>query len=181
MVMIVQWKPKGGDLSLTPGVWTGVDLSKIFGRQPKYRGQWVVITDNMICISQLLVGSCPDCPPESTRLGVVFTQAISIAPLPSPLLIRVAPDAAQILCQIFTPKRHRQLWIKDLPKVPPLISPLTHRYLSLAHSSITSKTFSVLFSRSKSPGIQRIHNNIIRPYRGIFMLVFYAIINVEST
>jgi len=25
---------------------------------------------------------------------------------------------SQILCQSFTPKHHRQLWVKDLPKVP---------------------------------------------------------------
>jgi len=35
----------------------------------------------------------------------------------SPLLIRGAPNTAWILCQNFTPKRHRQLWVKDLPKV----------------------------------------------------------------
>jgi len=36
----------------------------------------------------------------------------------SPLLLRGAPDTAWILCQNFTPKCHRQLWVKDLPKVP---------------------------------------------------------------
>ena len=36
----------------------------------------------------------------------------------SPLLLRGAPDTARILCRNFTPKRHRQLWVKDLPKVP---------------------------------------------------------------
>jgi len=35
----------------------------------------------------------------------------------SPLLLRSAPDTAQILCRSFTPKRHRQMWVKDLPKV----------------------------------------------------------------
>src|SRR6218665_3675098 len=35
-----------------------------------------------------------------------------------PLLLRGAPDTAQVLCQSFTPKRHRQLRVKDLPKVP---------------------------------------------------------------
>src|SRR6218665_2915414 len=34
------------------------------------------------------------------------------------LLLRSAPDTAQILCRSFTPKRHRQLRVKDLPKVP---------------------------------------------------------------
>src|SRR6218665_2247552 len=36
----------------------------------------------------------------------------------SPLLLRGAPDTARILCRSFTPKRHRQLQVKDLPKVP---------------------------------------------------------------
>ena len=36
----------------------------------------------------------------------------------SPLLLRGTPDIACILCRSFTPKRHRQLWAKDLPKVP---------------------------------------------------------------
>ena len=36
----------------------------------------------------------------------------------SPLLLRGAPDTARILCRNFTPKRQRQLWVKDLPKVP---------------------------------------------------------------
>jgi len=36
----------------------------------------------------------------------------------SPLLFRSTPDTARILCWSFTLKRHRQLWVKDLPKVP---------------------------------------------------------------
>ena len=35
----------------------------------------------------------------------------------SPLLLISAPDTARILCRSFTPKRHRQLRVKDLPKV----------------------------------------------------------------
>src|SRR6218665_953257 len=37
----------------------------------------------------------------------------------SPLLLRSASDTARIslLCRSFTPKRHRQLRVKDLPKV----------------------------------------------------------------
>src|SRR6218665_2309357 len=34
----------------------------------------------------------------------------------SPLLLRGTTDAARILCWSFTPKRHRQLRVKDLPK-----------------------------------------------------------------
>jgi len=36
----------------------------------------------------------------------------------SPLQLRGAPDTARILCRNFTPKHHRQLWVKNLPKVP---------------------------------------------------------------
>src|SRR6218665_1165356 len=36
----------------------------------------------------------------------------------SPLLLRGAPDTAWILCRSFMPKRHRQLQVKDLSKVP---------------------------------------------------------------
>src|SRR6218665_545896 len=35
-----------------------------------------------------------------------------------PLLLRSAPGTVRILCRSFTPKRHRQLRVKDLPKVP---------------------------------------------------------------
>src|SRR6218665_1054110 len=34
------------------------------------------------------------------------------------ILLRGAPNTAPILCRNFTPKRHRQLRVKDLPKVP---------------------------------------------------------------
>src|SRR6218665_888414 len=36
----------------------------------------------------------------------------------SPLLLGGAPDTARILCRSFMPKHHRQLRVKDLPKVP---------------------------------------------------------------
>src|SRR6218665_2108986 len=36
----------------------------------------------------------------------------------SPLLLRGAPDTAQILCRSSMPKCHRKLRVKDLPKVP---------------------------------------------------------------
>src|SRR6218665_2628612 len=36
----------------------------------------------------------------------------------SSLLLRSAPDTTLILCWSFTPKRHRQLRVKDLAKVP---------------------------------------------------------------
>jgi len=49
-----------------------------------------------------------------------FIQDISIAPQvhhSSPPLLGGAPVTARILCRNFTPKRHRQQWGKDLPKV----------------------------------------------------------------
>jgi len=36
----------------------------------------------------------------------------------SPLLFKVAPDTAWILCRNFTSNFHRKQWVKDLPKVP---------------------------------------------------------------
>jgi len=36
----------------------------------------------------------------------------------SPLLLGSVPDTARILCRSFVPKRHRQLRVKGLPKVP---------------------------------------------------------------
>src|SRR6218665_87861 len=36
----------------------------------------------------------------------------------SSLLLRSAPNTARILCRSFMPKHHRQLRVKDLPKVP---------------------------------------------------------------
>ena len=36
----------------------------------------------------------------------------------SPLLLRGTVNTARILCRSFTPKHHRQLRVKDLPKVP---------------------------------------------------------------
>src|SRR6218665_1625045 len=36
----------------------------------------------------------------------------------SPLLLRGALDTARILCRSFTPKRNRQLRVKDLPEIP---------------------------------------------------------------
>src|SRR6218665_410846 len=47
-----------------------------------------------------------------------FIQANFYSASSSPLLLRGAPDTAGILCRSFTPKRHRQLRVKDLPKVP---------------------------------------------------------------
>src|SRR6218665_3572189 len=36
----------------------------------------------------------------------------------TPLLLRGTPHTARILCRSFMPKHHRQLRVKDLPKVP---------------------------------------------------------------
>ena len=50
--------------------------------------------------------SLPDFPFHSFIHSDYFYSASS-----SPLLLRSAPDTARILCQSFTPKRHRQLWV----------------------------------------------------------------------
>src|SRR6218665_1469625 len=62
---------------------------------------------------------------HSTRAKLVDLSVHSIihsgyfySASPSPLLLRGTPDTAQIPCRSFTPKRHRQLRVKDLPKVP---------------------------------------------------------------
>jgi len=43
---------------------TGVDLSKVFGRQPKYWGEKVSITDEIIGVSQLLGVRALAAPPQ---------------------------------------------------------------------------------------------------------------------
>src|SRR6218665_1638765 len=48
----------------------------------------------------------------------LFIQAISIAPLQVHYSSETLPDTARILCRSFMPKRHRQLRVKELPKVP---------------------------------------------------------------
>src|SRR6218665_3688416 len=60
---------------------------------------------------------------SNTILSVYhFVRAIlsvPFCPLPfCPVTPRGAPDTARILCRNFTPKRHRQLWAKDLPRGP---------------------------------------------------------------
>ena len=51
-----------------------------------------------------------------------FIQATSIAPLQvhyySEVLQTQHGYSVRVSCRSFTPKRHRQLWVKDLPKVP---------------------------------------------------------------
>ena len=57
----------------------------------------------------------------------------------SPLLLRGAPNTARILCRNFMPKRHRQLWVKDLDKgyyatwIKDIISIIIHAPLILAN------------------------------------------------
>ena len=47
-----------------------------------------------------------------------FIQAIFTAPLQVHYYSEALSTTARILCRSFTPKRHRQLRVKDLPKVP---------------------------------------------------------------
>ena len=51
-------------------------------------------------------------------LGYLVHSFIFYSGSSSPPLLTSAPDTARILCQSFTPKRHRRLRMKDLPKVP---------------------------------------------------------------
>src|SRR6218665_215933 len=50
--------------------------------------------------------------PACIHSGYYYSASSSL------LLLRGAPDTAWVLCWSFTPKRHRQLLVKDLPKVP---------------------------------------------------------------
>jgi len=44
-------------------------------------------------------------------------RLFSVAPLQVHNYSEALPNTARILCRNFTPKRHRQLRVKDLPKV----------------------------------------------------------------
>jgi len=59
---------------------------------------------------------------HSILVIILFIHSFRLFLLPitisSPLLLRGAPDTARTLCRNFMPKRHRQLWVKNLPKVP---------------------------------------------------------------
>jgi len=55
---------------------------------------------------------------RSSRCSALIHSGHFYSASPSPLLLRSAQDTAQILCRSFTLKRHRQLQVKDLPKVP---------------------------------------------------------------
>src|SRR6218665_26733 len=52
------------------------------------------------------------------QLGSFIHSGHFYSAFSSPLLLRSAPNTARILCRRFTLKRHRQLRVKDLPKVP---------------------------------------------------------------
>src|SRR6218665_794279 len=54
---------------------------------------------------------------QHTQLTLLRSSGFSASSSPLLGLLRKAPDIAQILCRSFTPKRHRQLRVKDLPKV----------------------------------------------------------------
>src|SRR6218665_841362 len=63
--------------------------------------------------SRVLTSSTENCFSNSFIHSGYFYSASS-----SPLLLRSAPDTSRIPCQSLTPKRLRQLRVKDLPKVP---------------------------------------------------------------
>jgi len=58
------------------------------------------------------------------------------------LLLRGAPDTTWILCWSFTPKRHRQLRAKDLPKVPTWIRTHDLKETEIIHNNKFKSTFS---------------------------------------
>src|SRR6218665_1910009 len=59
------------------------------------------------------------CPYTLRKPNNIFIQSGNFhSASSSPLLLRGAPNTARIRCRSFTPKRHSQLQVKDLPKVP---------------------------------------------------------------
>src|SRR6218665_2192173 len=56
----------------------------------------------------------------------------------SSLLLRGAADRARILCRNFTPKRHRQLLVKDLPKVPTMAAKTRGEPMTLRTKGVDS-------------------------------------------
>src|SRR6218665_2953182 len=54
----------------------------------------------------------------AVRGTITFIQAISIVALQVHYYSEALLTTARILCRSFTPKRHMQLRMKDLPKVP---------------------------------------------------------------
>ena len=85
----------------------------------------------MTWIRHLILGNIFNCPSLAEYVFIDVPPKPSVwirqcgvgqglgAPLQSssPLLLRGAPDTARILCRNFTPKHHRQLGVKNLPKV----------------------------------------------------------------
>src|SRR6218665_2269692 len=55
---------------------------------------------------------------EAHALMILIRSGNFYSASSSPLLLRGARDTARILCRNLTPKRQRQLPVKDLPKVP---------------------------------------------------------------
>jgi len=73
-------------------------------------------------VRQVILNSVHDCYGYYGFYGIYIPLIHSLihsghfcTPSSSPLLLRSAPDTARILCPSFTPKRNRQLWVKDLP------------------------------------------------------------------
>src|SRR6218665_2955501 len=91
----------------------------------------------------------------------------------SQLLLRSTPDTAQILCRSFKPNRHRQLRVKDLPKVPTwqierdsnprpsgrkgITLPMYHHIPS---SSLLSISVSMTFSSMSQGKTDQLHQSI---------------------
>jgi len=72
----------------------------------------------------------------------------------NPLLLTGAPDTARILCWIFMPNSHRQLRVKDLPKVP-----------MWQRGSNTAKIFSGAFNRLTTSCRGFVSKALVAPYK----------------
>src|SRR6218665_476740 len=103
-------------------LWSRLDLFPLLG--PSYMKYPLIPSSSSPRVTILFLGHLVRPFPSSKTYYTLelisvfihsFIQAISIAP---PLLLRGAPDTARILYGSFTPKRHRELRVKNLPKVP---------------------------------------------------------------
>jgi len=89
-----------------------------------------------LSVKSIILTSC-----HKTHIGTIysfiysFILDISIVPSSSPLILRSAPDTARIPCRNFTLKRHRQLWVKNLPKDPARFKPTTVRLTGIVSTN----------------------------------------------
>src|SRR6218665_540426 len=82
-------------VGLAPPIDTGVDLSKILGGQTKILGENMVKSNKCMDVSQLLEGTCPDCPLKSTPMHIDATKGPWAS---TPLVIACVTDVAPCGC-----------------------------------------------------------------------------------